>query len=135
MKTDWSMVNNFKEKEFSRPGMLSSALIYNVDNLRDFLGKSIHIHCDYEERATGGYHPVGMALDIHADDTHWFDLFLAASRFDMFNGIGCYPSWNSPGIHIDIRPKIHMYERDARWLCSSAGVYTKLSADNIKKYL
>lgn len=133
-KIDWDKVKYFSSSEFKAPDMLVPALIYTTDKLRKFINKRISIHCDYEKRETG-FHPLYMALDLHAENMHWFDLYLAASRFDLFNGIGCYPNWNNPGIHVDIRPKISDYSYDSRWLSPAPKVYIPLTTENLKKYL
>ncbi len=117
------------------PFKMSIILITTLYNLRRFVNKPIHIHCGYEKRGTGGLHPRGMAVDFHIKDMHVIDQFIAASRFDEFNGIGLYSWWNNPGLHVDVRTKSQKYFEDSRWGCKSAGVYASLDYDFIKSIL
>ena len=130
---NWDNIRHFHKSEFNGPDLLIPKLIYTMDELRNYIGRRIHIHCDYEKRDKG-YHPLGMAIDFHAEGMHFFDLFLACTRFDQFNGIGVYPDWNNPGVHVDVRPKIDDYQCDSRWLCVDKN-YIQLNTENIKKYL
>ena len=65
-------------------------------------------------------------MDLHIKGMNLIDQFLAASRFDAFNGIGVYLCWNSPGLHLDTRKKIDKLGYDARWGCLEPGKYVQL---------
>jgi len=132
---DWKDIKYFKSFEFNRQEKMDKKLIVGLDKLREYIDKPIIINCSYEDRKTGGYHPEGKAVDIHVKGMHFFDLFIAASRFDEFNGIGIYPYWNNPGIHLDTRPKIRKYETDALWIGIAPRKYIPFTSDNIRKII
>lgn len=98
----WGTIKYFKSSEnFGRPDKMNYLLLVLLDNLRGFIGRPITIHCGYEDRGNSSYHCRGMAVDCHAD-MDLIDFYISASRFD-FGGIGIYPWWRSPGLHLDVR--------------------------------
>ena len=121
----WKAIHNFNPDEFGCVDM-DGVLIYTLQNLRKFVNKPISIHCGYEPRQTGGFHPKKCAVDLHIKGMNLIDQFLAASRFDTFNGIGVYLYWNSPGLHLDTRKKTDNLEHDAMWGCLEPGKYVQL---------
>ena len=137
--TQWNDIKYFSpEKDnFGDPFMMRPEIFYPLDRLRKYVGQPIVVHCGYEQRKTGGYHPLGLAVDIHIVDMHVVDQFIAASRFDEFNGIGVYPYWNNPGLHLDARPKERRLWPDARWGCikgeGGRNVYVPLTWDFLKE--
>lgn len=128
----WKVVHYFKPEEFGAIDM-DGILIYTLDNMRKFVNKKVIIHCGYEERTTGGYHPKKCAVDLHIEGLNVIDQFLVACRFDNFNGIGIYPYWNSPGLHLDTRPKNLCKLYDSRWGCNRQGTYVPLNAKFIQE--
>lgn len=112
---------------------LSYGLVFTLDAFQSWLfakfgpGATVVIHCSFEERESG-YHPKGMAVDFHIVGLSCVDAYLAAERFDAFNGIGVYPDWNNPGLHADNRPN---RGPDSRWGCkliNGRQVYVPLDA-------
>lgn len=100
----WKKINNFTpEESWGDPMAMDIELVRELDALRAYTGRRIVIHCGYEAREGKGYHPRGQAADIHIEDLSLMDAFLSASRFKRFRGIGVYPWWNSPGLHVDTR--------------------------------
>lgn len=108
----WCDIKYFKPSEFNEPNKMDYYLINRLDQFREMIGKPIIIHSSYRE-GDPGYHGTGEAADIHVKDMNVFDAFLLAEKSGLFNGIGVYPNWNNPGLHLDIRPK------PARWGCWS----------------
>ncbi|MCP4627320.1 MAG: hypothetical protein GY850_27975 [bacterium] len=101
----WQRVRYFNPGEkWGDPERVDPELIFTLDAYRDFVGKPVHIHCGYIEQATG-YHSGGLAVDCHVVGLSVFDQFIAAQRFVAFRGIGLYPYWNNPGLHLDTRAK------------------------------
>jgi hypothetical protein len=49
------------------------------------------------------------------------DAYLAVEKLGLFNGVGLYPFWNNPGLHVDLRQK------PARWGRNAAGIYVALN--------
>ncbi len=128
----WQDIPNFSPKEFNATGM-SSILICTLQDMRDYTGRRINIHSGYR-KGKPGYHPLCMAADLDIEGLHVIDMYLAAERFDAFNGIGVYPNWNSPGIHVDVRP----YTKqgiDSRWGSFEPGKYVRLDYKFFRKVM
>lgn len=130
----WETIRHFNPDEnFGDPSKMSYLLLLSLDNLREYIGAPIVIHCGYEDRGNDSYHCKGMAVDCHAKGLSLYDFYFASTRFS-FHGIGVYPKWNNPGLHLDIRP-VHRYEGRAFWGCTAPGEYVALSAQFIADYL
>jgi uncharacterized protein YcbK (DUF882 family) len=105
--SDWDHINHFDPSEnWGDPSMMDSFLVHELDRLRAYIGRKIVIHCGYEARDGKGYHPKGLAVDCHASGLHPMEFYIAASRFKGFGGIGIYPWWNRPGLHLDCRQRL-----------------------------
>lgn len=128
----WEDIKNFKPKNFGTIYM-SKILIYTLQDMRDYTGRRTFIHSGYRA-GTSGYHPLKMAADLHIEGLHIIDQLLIAMRFDNFNGIGAYLWWNSPGLHLDVRPKNNKFDHDARWLSVEKGKYIPMTAENLKLF-
>jgi len=102
---NWDKVKHFtKFENWGDQEKIEPLLVYELDKFRDFISQPVSIHCAY---AGGGHQPksqhyIGRAVDIHVKGMTLFEAFIAASRFG-FSGIGIYPQWNNPGLHLDIR--------------------------------
>lgn len=129
MTIDWTKIKHFKKSEFNFPEELSEKLIENLDKFRDFVDKPIIVHSDYRPNDRG-QHGLGLAVDIHIKNMHVIDQFLCAEKSGLFVGIGVYPNWNSPGLHLDIRQG-----KPARWGCWTTNHYVPLDMPFIKKIL
>ena len=105
--------------------LMHQSIIFALIKFRKYIGKSVIIHCGYQERTTGGWHPKGYAVDVDVFGMHVVDMYLAAERFDEFNGIGLYPWWHNPGLHLDTRPR-DKTSIDSRWGSVSSGRYVPL---------
>ena len=131
----WETIRYFKSGEnFGDPAKMSYLLLLTLDNLREFIGLPIVIHCGYEAggHSENSYHYKGMAVDCHAKDLPLADFYFAATRFG-FHGIGVYPWWNNPGLHLDIRPS-HPFTGRAFWGSTAAGEYCALDSKFLEKY-
>lgn len=134
-KAMWDEIEFFSTDEnWGNPLGMEAAIIYELDALRKYLEHPIRIHCGHELRSTGGFHCYGMAVDFHVTGMDLIDQFFEATRFDGFNGIGIYPYWNNPGLHVDCRSKPQRYFADARWISPSNGVYVPLNRANMREY-
>jgi len=96
--------------------MLSPDLLARLDHLRRVINRPIYINsgyrCKEENRRVGGasgsYHLLGMAVDIHVKDFLLSDLLTIAQEMG-FNGIGFYEKKNF--LHLDIRPGLkHLWK-------------------------
>lgn len=134
---DWehAILGGFCKKEkWGDPFKMSKELIFKLIKLRSMLivkypQIKIIIHCGYEYRDTGGYHPKGMAVDIHASGINLIDFYLIAEKSDLFGGIGIYPKWNNPGLHLDIGTS------GRRWTCFEKGIYESLNTLNLRRII
>lgn len=118
----------FKPDEaWGDPDKMDQYLLYTLEDLREYVKRPIVIHCGYQERVTGGFHPKGLAVDLHIDGMSLWEQFESAIRFP-FRGIGVYPKWNNPGLHLDMRPLSSGKPR-ALWACTSPGVYVNITPE------
>jgi len=130
-KNDWERVKWFSpEENWGDPYRIYKKLIFMLDAMRDFAGVRVIIHCAYETsgHSPNSYHYKGMAVDLHFEGLNLLDQFIIASRWD-FGGIGVYPFWKNPGLHVDIRPIPEKYTKEARWWRDAAGKYHPLSRE------
>jgi hypothetical protein len=129
---EWHTIQNFapETRGLGDPDRIRIEIMQPLDLFAAWLserGKRIVIHCGYQPRQNG-YHPMGLAIDFHIPNTPVLDQYLMAERFDGFNGIGIYPDWNSPGLHVDARPKDRKYQADARWGCQAVNGHQRYVA-------
>ncbi len=126
MNINWDNVIFFLPSEFVSPGLMSPELIYALDALRAKVGHPFIVHSSYR-KGDEGTHGKGLAVDGHFDGVPLIDQFLAAEKSLLFGGIGLYPYWNNPGIHLDVR-KTTKEKGGARWGRNAAGVYVALDS-------
>lgn len=106
--TEWSdpgVSRFFKLGEnWGDPYKLAVPLVSGLVLLREKAGNPIHIHCAFAEsgHATNSMHYQGLAADLHIEGLSLPESVMMASK-SGFTGIGCYPNWNTPGIHVDCR--------------------------------
>lgn len=123
----WESIKNFTSAEFNSDEM-SISLIVGLQKVRDYVDRKIIIKSGY--RKGKGYHGLKMAADIAIEGLHVVDQYLVVNRFNIFNGIGIYPNWNTPGLHVDIRPHV---DYNAQWGCFQTGKYVSLNHSFFKK--
>lgn len=129
--TDWSKVKHFKPSEFGEHAdKMNPLLIYSLDALRKSAGCPIKINCAYRP-GDDKEHGKGNAVDIVIGKLSVMDQFFMAEKTRLFTGIGIYPYWNTPGIHVDIR-ELKPNEHGARWGRNAAGVYVALDWKFVK---
>ncbi len=105
-----------KTDKWGDPFRIDADLMFGLEDFRKFVGRPVNVHCGVEVRGSG-YHPKCCAVDVDVQGMHVIDQYVAASRFDIFNGIGIYPLWNRPGLHLDRRPFKARTAMDAIWGC------------------
>lgn len=126
--SEWKL-KYFKPSEFKYPEKMSDELLIYLDKLREVVDNPIIIHSDYRPNDKG-QHGLGLAVDIHIKNMHVIDQFLCAEKTGLFKGIGVYPTWNNPGLHLDIRN-----DKNARWGCWTTNCYVPLDMPFIKRIL
>jgi hypothetical protein len=113
---------------------LNPLLVYSLDALREFVGRPIIINCAYRPKDKGSTHPAGDAADIVITGLAVVDQFLLAERTRLFAGIGVYPYWNRPGLHVDVR-QLRPNQHGPRWGRNAAGIYVALNSKFIRSAL
>ena len=123
---DWGAVEFFNPSEnWGDIDKIEPLLVYTLDEFRRFVGSPIIINNAWR-RTPGSTHDSGLAADIVIRGLSVVDQFLAAERFNRWSGIGVYPFWNMPGLHVDIRPLTPTHTRP-RWGRRADGAYVRLS--------
>ena len=131
----WSTIKHFKPEEFNYPDEFINnggfVLLQKLDEFREFVGKPIIIHSDFRP-GDKGQHGKARAVDIHVKGMHVIDQFLCAEKSGLFTGIGIYPNWNNPGLHLDIRI-LKEGEAYHRWGCWQTPIYVPLDMPFFKR--
>ncbi len=109
----WERTSYFNwDEEWGDPYKMWVHLIYYLDALRHWIDNKFIINCGWEKRDSG-WHPKGAATDGYSPTINYKDLAYKAMQFP-FTGIGLYPYWNNPGVHLDVRP-LRMDSRRRVW--------------------
>ena len=104
---------------------MNPLLIYSLDVLGELAGSTIIVNSGYRPNDPGSTHRNGDAADIVITGLSVIDQFLLAEKTRLFSGIGVYPFWNRPGLHLDVRP-LRANQHGPRWGRNAAGVYVGL---------
>lgn len=129
---DWSKVEFFKPSEFlGFADKMKPELVYALDRMRKICGRPIKINSAYRATDPGSTHSAGEAADIVIEGLSLMDQFLLAEKMGCFRGIGLYPAWNRPGLHVDVR-KLEVGEIGKRWIRDAAEQYIALNAANLR---
>jgi len=132
MGIDWSKVKYFKRTEaWGDPDKINPLLVYSLDALREFTGRAIIINNAYRPDDPGT-HGNGDAADVVIVGLSVIDQFLMAERTRLFSGIGVYPFWNRPGLHLDVR-SLQPHQHGPRWGRNAAGIYVALNWEFLRK--
>lgn len=134
-KEDWARVKFFTAKEFPAPEMMEQEVVFLLDAMRATAGKPFVVHASY---ATSGHgpnseHGRGTAIDGHFAGLGVIEQYLLAEHFNPA-GLGFYPYWNSPGIHVDTR-RLAAYEKGSRWWLDERGVYLPITVGCFKRFI
>ena len=138
-RVPWDVIKWFKPSERWGSDQVSNEealtriepeLIHKLDLFRETIGLPIHVN--NAVRNDQGTHGRGQAADIViGNGIPVVDQFLLAEKSGLFSGIGVYPFWNRPGLHVDIR-NLDPGQPGARWARNSQGVYVALSAQFLR---
>jgi len=134
-KEEWEDFTYFHPQEaWGNPEKIDYWLVVELEGLRKFIGKPIIIHCGTQGKHTpNSYHYAGLAVDCHTEGISLLEFYLASERFN-FGGIGIYPWWNNPGLHLDIRP-VWPGKPRSRWGCIERGKYIPFDKDFLKSLI
>lgn len=132
-------LRHFVASEFKYPDLMDETTLKQLDSMRDTLNDMIiTINSDYRP-GSKGWHGRGKAVDcvIRYRDTRQpvpiVKQFIIASRF-LWGGIGFYPYWKDPGLHLDTRPMFR-FDRRALWWRDQHGTYHYSVEDDILRHL
>ena len=129
ISSNFKGVRHFSPDEFRYPELMDSQTIHLLDRMRDIEGARrniiITINCDYVPPSSGGHAPNSMhyrgkAVDCVIRDGRSrrplpvVEQFLIAIRY-QWTGIGFYPFWDDPGLHLDTRPGTRFSPRSMWW--------------------
>lgn len=88
---------------------------------------NICIHCGVEgTHSPSGYHPKGMAVDMHFERNGELLQPAAMVKFLLSNwkgGLGVYTHWNNPGFHLDVGTVRTWWKKDNSELNYTLGEY------------
>lgn len=134
--TNFKGIRHFSPDEFDYPDKMDPMTLQMLDSMRDIEGHRRHIiitiNCDYVPRARGGHAPNSMhywgkAIDCIIRDARSgrplpvVEQFFMALRYH-WTGIGFYPYWQDPGLHLDTRTSTRFLPR-ALWWRDADGKY------------
>lgn len=124
----WEKIDSFDTTElWGNPYKMDHELLLALDALRKYIDRPIIIHCGYEKRKNKtSQHNFGRAVDLYIAGISLWDQFMVAQCFSSFRGIGVYPWWHSPGLHLDTRI-LDKYTACHTWGSTSPGKYIKLT--------
>lgn len=143
-KADWNGLDHFTvDEKWGDPYKMDRDLLYLLEYMRILLRRPFIVHCGYQHRPKKptSQHNYGTAADGHVKGMAFknvvdlflqsletltigevrmlFPKFMAGKYKDYlvadYIGLGIYPHWNRPGIHIDTR----LYR--ARWGALNVG--------------
>lgn len=137
---DWTTIKHFAREEWRHdPDRISPDLVMLMDQMRDAAGVPIWIHVAWDGEghvADSGHYTtsreLAVAVDFHFEAWPLLQQWLFAERFP-WNGIGLYPHWQQPGLHVDLR-RIGREHADLgrRWWRDRDGTYKALDEDFIR---
>ena len=135
---DWRLVVNFNSpSDRKRIGAddMCKELMLKVQGMREYANVPIIIHCGYElsGHSPDSQHYKKKALDLHMVGLSLADQFLIATRFN-FGGLGAYPYWNSPGLHVDTRI-IPPGKKANRWWRDKDGSYKSIRPSDVLSWM
>lgn len=129
---------NFIEEDFSGFEHMDKFFLGMLDEFATQLDKKINIHAAAK---TAGHTSNSLhykrpcsAVDLSCPDLHLSELLRLAQAFQykgtVFTGIGIYPYWNNPGLHLDLR------SRPIKWIRDFAGNYlTDFTLSDLRRHL
>lgn len=137
---NWSRVKHFKREEWREdPDRILWSTVLLMDEMRDAAGVPIIIHIAYavhgHENNSSHYGRLASGVDFHFHGWSLLDQYLFAERFP-WRGIGVYPYWQNPGLHVDLRVKGREYPNCGyRWWRAADGLYYPFNRELFKTLL
>lgn len=128
------IASDWQNCKLLKPGMawgdaskMNKWVVLELDAALSHLGRPFHIDCGCQgSHVANSEHAPGDAVDVcfpGASRLDLLDIFLEVSRF-KFTGIGVYPDWKMPGLHVDFRKAPYR----ALWLGATCGAKQEYKA-------
>ena len=122
----------FSSKEIPGREYMNPRTLRLLDRMREADGDRmgwhfVVLHATRAPTAGFSYHTRGLAVDgvmvdnLTREPLPLIQQYHIASRWP-WTGIGLYPYWSTPGLHLDTRP-CRPLERRSRWYRNEAGEY------------
>lgn len=137
---DWSPIKYFKREEWVKdPDRVHPELVFMLDEIRGDVEHPIQIHVAWDASGhveqSAHYTTITdfcTAVDFHIEGLSLLDQWLFIEKYPL-NGIGLYPYWKNPGLHIDLRKfgKEHSH-CGKRWWRDKNGIYQPFDRSMIK---
>lgn len=122
-------IRYFDPEEFVNWQEMHVPFLQALDILREYVGSPIRIHesnpVPNSAHKPDSAHFIGRAVDCSCQNLPLWDFFLAATRVLQFTGIGVYPHWNSPGLHLELRDDATLRKY---WWRDESGIYRGITA-------
>jgi len=134
---DWSTIRHFRQDEFiHNPDLILWDTVTLLDEMRDAVGAPIHVHVAWDDSGHvedsshyAGSRDFATAVDFHIEGLSLLDQWLFTERYP-WNGIGIYPFWKDPGLHVDLRRLGRDHPHlGKRWWRNEAGAYESISRE------
>lgn len=128
----FATLKRFKRDEFDHPEMMDERVLVMLDAMvteetKLKPGLEFIVHSDYRP-GDPKEHGKGRAVDghfqVHGQVLPVLEQFLMAARY-QWSGIGLYPHWNDPGIHVDLMP-LTLTGRRRLWWRDDKGAYRRI---------
>ena len=142
MRRIWRTLRYFSPEEFHYPNKLNPDMLRLLDSMRASIDGqgivTINADFDFAGHAPNSWHYKGRAVDLVIRNSETKEplnivtQLLIALRFN-WKGIGVYPYWRSPGLHLDNRP-LSSTDRRAMWWQDESGKYRAIE-DFYKLYI
>ena len=131
MPTDWGRLPDFRPEEFTHPDDVDSYVLYTLQEMRTEANRRRKLRGKDGiiitiNKPKGDYRPgdlkvhgKGLALDVvirnclTKQPLPVLEQFMIAVQH-FWTGVGFYPFWNSPGIHVDMKP-LTVWSRRRTW--------------------
>lgn len=121
----------FRPSEFDYPNQMNRVVLNLLDYMRGKEGEHqniiITINSDFRPGDPKA-HGMGLAVDIVIRDAETKQPLPVLEQFFMalcynWRGVGMYPFWKEPGIHVDMRNYEEHNNRKALWWKDAEGKY------------
>lgn len=132
---DWGKLKFFDAFEFETPEEMEQEVVFLLDAIRAVAGAPFRVHESFSltGHETNSLHKIGGAIDGHFEGLGVIEQYLLCEQFRPA-GLGFYPFWSPPGIHIDSR-SLMPYQKAARWWRDAGGIYRRITVAAIKQFI